>query len=411
TFTAAGEPDGITGTIEYRTDIYNPDTIHTFVRRLHHVLAAITAGPERRLSSLDIVDLEERAHLAEIGNQAVLVAPEPARVATVTELFAIQVAAAPHAIAVTFGGHNLTYRELDDASNRLAHRLIGAGASRGVPVALLMERSAAAVVGMLAALKAGAPYLAIDPALPDERITFMLTDAGPDIVISNSEHRCRVAGFGVSVVDVDDPAIDTSPQTALAHPEPDDLAYLIYTSGTTGMPKGVAIAHRNLAHLVDSSPTGLPVEQVWTQCHSYAFDFSVWEIWAALLGGGRLVVVPDEVVHSPEDFHALLVAEHVTVLTQTPSAVTALRPQGLESAALLLGGELCPVEVVQQWAPGRVMINAYGPTETTIYASMTAPLTAATVGSGVPIGAPVPGAGLVVLDSWLRPVPVGVVGE
>jgi thioesterase domain-containing protein/acyl carrier protein len=148
---------------------------------------------------------------------------------------------------------------------------------------------------------------------------------------------------------------------------------------------------------------------VWTQCHSYAFDYSVWEIWGALLHGGRLVVVPESVAHSPEDFHALLVAEHVSVFSQTPSAVGALSPQGLESAALVVAAEACPAEVVDRWAPGRVMINAYGPTETAVYASISAPLTA---GSGVvPIGAPVPGAALVVLDGWLRRVPTGVVGE
>ena len=129
--------------------------------------------------------------------------------------------------------------------------------------------------------------------------------------------------------------------------------------------------------------------QVWTQCHSYAFDFSVWEILGALLHGGRLVVVPEAVAGSPEDFHALLVAEQVSVLSQTPSAVGMLSPEGLDSVALLVGGEACPAEVVDRWAPGRVMINAYGPTETTVYVAMSAPLTA---GSGVaPIGSPVPG--------------------
>ena len=148
---------------------------------------------------------------------------------------------------------------------------------------------------------------------------------------------------------------------------------------------------------------------VWTQCHSLAFDFSVWEIWGALLCGGRLVVVPESVAGSPEDFHALLVAEQVSVLTQTPSAVGVLSPEGLESAALVVAGEACPAEVVDRWAPGRVMVNAYGPTETTMCAAMSAPLTA---GSGVvPIGSPVPGAALFVLDRWLRPVPAGVVGE
>ena len=159
-----------------------------------------------------------------------------------------------------------------------------------------------------------------------------------------------------------------------------------------------------------SLDAGLPRRgQVWTQCHSYAFDFSVWEIWGALLHGGRLVVVPESVAGSPEDFHAVLVTEQVSVLTQTPSAVAVLSPEGLDSAALVIGGEPCPAEVVDRWAPGRVMINVYGPTETTMYASMSAPLAA---GSGVvPIGAPVSGAALFVLDGWLRPVPAGVVGE
>ena len=229
------------------------------------------------------------------------------------------------------------------------------------------------------------------------------------VAITTAGLRSRLDGHDVAVIEVDDPAIDTQPSTGLPAPAPEDIAYLIYTSGTTGIPKGVAISHHNLTHLAESMPTHLPAAQVWTQCHSYAFDFSVWEIWAALLGGGRLVVVPESVAGSPDDFHALLVAEHVSVLTQTPSAVAALSPQGLESAALLLGGEACPAEVVDRWAPGRVVINAYGPTEATVYASMSAPLAA---GSGVvPIGAPVSGAALFVLDGWLRPVPAGVVGE
>ena len=219
----------------------------------------------------------------------------------------------------------------------------------------------------------------------------------------------RLDGYEVAVIEIDDPAIASQPGTALPAPAPEDIAYLIYTSGTTGTPKGVAVSHHNLAHVAESMPPHLPAAQVWTQCHSYAFDFSVWEIWAALLGGGRLVVAPEAVAGSPEDFHALLVGEQVNVLTQTPSAVAALSPQGLESAAVLLGGEACPAEVVDRWAPGRVVINAYGPTEATVYASMSAPLTAGT--GVVPIGAPVASSALFVLDGWLRPVPAGVVGE
>ena len=150
-------------------------------------------------------------------------------------------------------------------------------------------------------------------------------------------------------------------------------------------------------------------DQVWTQFHSYAFDFSVWEIWGALLHGGRLVVVPDEVARSPEDFHALLVSEQVTVLTQTPSAAAVLSTEGLPSTALVIGAEPCPAEVVDRWAPDRVMVNVYGPTETTMWLCKSAPLVA---GSGAPpIGSPTAGAAFFVLDEWLRPVPAGVVGE
>ena len=148
---------------------------------------------------------------------------------------------------------------------------------------------------------------------------------------------------------------------------------------------------------------------MWSQWHSLVFDVSVWEIFGALLFGGRLLVVPESVAGSPDDFHALLVTEQVSVLCQTPSAVGALSPEGLGSTTLVVAGEACPAELADRWAPGRVMINAYGPTEATMYAAISAPLTA---GSGVvPIGAPVPGAALFVLDGWLRPVPAGVVGE
>ncbi|WP_264993112.1 AMP-binding protein, partial [Mycobacterium montefiorense] len=233
-------------------------------------------------------------------------------------------------------------------------------------------------------------------AHPDPRIGFMLADAAPIAALTTAQLRPRLHGYDLRIIDVDDPAIDRQPAAPPPSPSPEDIAYLIYTSGTTGVPKGVAVSHRNLAHLAASTPHELPVAQVWTQCHSYGFDFSVWEIWAALLGGGRLVVVPESVTSSPRDFHALLVAEHVNVLTQTPSAAALLNPEGVESVALLLGGEACPAEVVDQWATGRLVINAYGPTEATVYASMSVPLTPGT--AVVPIGAPVSTAAMFVLD-------------
>ncbi|MBY0290179.1 MAG: amino acid adenylation domain-containing protein, partial [Mycobacteriaceae bacterium] len=405
---AVGEPAGIGGTVEFRTDVFDAVGVEVLVGRLERVLVAMTADPAQRVSSVDVLGEGERACLDELGNRGVLIEAGGAPV-SVPVLFAEQVARAPEAVAIGFEGESLTYRELDVAANRLAHLLVGLGVGRGAYVGLVLERSARAVVAMLAVLKSGAAYLAIDPGLPLARIGFLLADAAPVAVVTSTELCQRLGGFDGVVVDVGDPRIDAQPVTPMPAPEPDEIAYLIYTSGTSGVPKGVVVSHRNVTHLAASMPVGLPAVQVWTQCHSYSFDFSVWEIWAALLGGGRLVVVSDEVVGSPGAFRELLIAEGVNVLTQTPSAAGALSSHGLESVALLLGGEACPPELVDRWAPGRVVINAYGPTEATVYASMTAPLAA---GSGVvPIGAPVATAALFVLDGWLRPVPVGVVGE
>jgi amino acid adenylation domain-containing protein len=406
-WTDAGAPAGIGGTVEFRTDVFDAASIQTLVERLQRVLVAMTADPTRRLSSIDLLDDPEHARLDGIGNRAVLT--RPATGVSVPVVFVARVARTPDAVALVCEGRSMTYRELEEAANRLAQLLAGCGVGPGECVGLLLERSAAAVVAILAVLKTGAAYLPIDPGLPAARIGFMLTDAAPIAAITTAGLAGRLDGFDVLVIDVDDPAVDTCPCTALPAPGPDDIAYLIYTSGTTGVPKGVAITHQNVTQLLASLDAGLPAAGVWSQCHSLAFDVSVWEIFGALLGGGRLVVVPEVVARSPDELHDALVTEQVSVLSQTPSAVGVLSAEGLDSAALVMAGEACPAELVDRWAPGRVMVNAYGPTETTMCVAISAPLTP---GSGVvPIGSPVPGAALFVLDGWLRPVPTGVAGE
>ncbi|CPZ35568.1 Probable peptide synthetase NRP [Mycobacteroides abscessus] len=372
----------------------------------------MSVDPSRTLSSLDLLDDDEHAQLATWGNQAVL-KERPDTMPSIPAVFARQVESTPEALALTFDGQSMTYRELDEAANRLSHLLAGAGAGPGQFVALFFPRSAEAIVAILAVLKSGAAYLPIDPALPTTRIEFMLTDAAPVAAVTTAVLAHRLHGLGVPVLDVDDPAVCTQPCTAPPTPSPEDLAHLIYTSGTTGIPKGVAVTHRNVVQLFDRLDIGVELApgQVWTQFHSYAFDFSVWEIWGALLHGGRLVVVPDSVARTPEDFHDLLMRERVTVLSQTPSAAGVLSPDGLEATALVIGAEPCPPELVDRWAPGRVMVNVYGPTETTMWACKSAPLSAGSEGHGVPIGSPVAHVASFVLDRWLRPVPDGVIGE
>ncbi len=406
-WTGDGELAGIGGSVEYRTDVFDAAGVDLLVGRLQRVLTALTAEPQRSLSSVSLVDEPERTHLDMLGNRAALT--QQASDESVPELFAGQVARTPEAVALTCGGRSWSYAELDAASNRLAHLLVERGARPGQCVALLFHRSAEAIVSILAVLKSGAAYLPIDPALPAARIGFVLADATPVAVITTADLAGQLSGLGVAVVDVHDPIIDSRPATPLPVPTADDLAYLIYTSGTTGVPKGVAVSHRNITSLLASSGSGLPRAGVWSQWHSLAFDVSVWEIFGALLCGGRLVVVDESVARSPEDLHALLIDEQVTVLSQTPSAAGALSPEGLDGVTLVVAGEACPAELVERWGPGRVMLNAYGPTEATIYAAISAPLRSAP--GVVPIGTPVPKAAMFVLDSWLRPVPAGVVGE
>jgi amino acid adenylation domain-containing protein/non-ribosomal peptide synthase protein (TIGR01720 family) len=410
-FTEAGEPAGIGGTVEFRTDVFDADSIEALIERFERVLVAMTVDPTRQVSSIDVLDEGESARLDELGNRAALTQPGPAPV-SIPVLFAEHVLRAPEAVALVCGQRSWIYRELDEAANRLAHLLSGQGVGPGQSVALLLSRSAEAVVAILAVLKTGAAYLPMDPAVPAARMEFMLADAAPVAALTSADLRSRLDGHGLLVIDVGDPAVDHQPSTALPAPAADEIAYLIYTSGTTGVPKGVAVSHHSVTALIGSLDERLPGGGVWPLCHSLAFDVSVWEIFGALLRGGRLVVVPEETAASPEDLHEVLVAEQVSVLTQTPSAVAMLPGEGLESAALVVVGEACPPEVVERWAPGRLMINAYGPTETTMCVAISAPLKAGSPDSAmVPIGSPVAGAGLFVLDAWLRPVPVGVVGE
>ncbi|MGK2870419.1 MAG: amino acid adenylation domain-containing protein, partial [Mycobacterium sp.] len=402
-----GERAGIGGTVEYRTDVFDAAGIQTLVDRLERVLTAATAEPALALSAVDLLDDAERTRLDVLGHRDAVTGPTP--MVSIPELFGAVVGRTPDTVALTFQSRSLTYAELDAVSNRLAHRLIGCGAGAGQTVALLQPRSADAIIAILAVLKSGAAYLPLDPALPPARIAVVLADAAPVAVIAAADLMEHLGAYGGVVIDAHQPDGGEQPTTAPPAPAADDLAYLIYTSGTTGIPKGVAVSHRNVIALLTAPGTGLPRSGVWSQWHSLAFDVSVWEIFGALLHGGRLVVVPESVARAPEDLHALLIDEQVSVLSQTPSAAGALSPVGLDGVTLVVAGEACPAELVGRWAPGRI-INAYGPTEGTIYASISAPLQP-DPDSVVPIGSPAGGAALFVLDAWLRPVPAGVIGE
>ncbi|MFD2473312.1 non-ribosomal peptide synthetase [Amycolatopsis silviterrae] len=385
----AGRLDAV---VNYNTDLFDAATVQRLAGWVRTLLAGIAVAPQQPLCRLPWITAAERDRVLREWNPVAVASPEP----TLHRLFSAQAARTPHAVAVTCEGAELTYRELDRRANRLAHRLIAEGAGPEQLVALRLRRSADLVVAILAVLKSGAGYLPIDPDYPPARIEAMLADARPVCVVDS------IAADGQP---------DTDPGVRV---RPENTAYVIYTSGSTGVPKGVLVPHANVTRLFSSTEHwfGFGDQDVWTLFHSYAFDFSVWELWGALLHGGRLVVIPPDAVRSPEEFLALLAEQRVTVLNQTPSAF--YRLGSLPSAPLSLryvifGGEALDPVRLEEWRrrhpDGPQLINMYGITETTVH------VTYRVLDDRATVGVPIPDLRAYVLDDCLEPVPPGVTGE
>ncbi|MFC5752657.1 non-ribosomal peptide synthetase, partial [Actinomadura rugatobispora] len=429
----AGAPAGITGDIQYATDLFDEPTARALAERLERVFEQVAADPKLRVGQLDLLDEAERRRLA--AHQAA-VSDRPAPEVTLPELFERRAAETPDAVAVVSGEVSWTYAELDERANRLAHELIDRGAGPETLVGVVLERSAELVMTVLAVVKAGAAYVPVDPGYPDGRIAYMLADAAPAVVVCTNATAGAAAagGGGDGRLVLDDPAVaaalaarpGTPPADAgrAVAPRPGHPAYVIYTSGSTGRPKGVVVPHAGVVRLLTETEHwfGFGPDDVWTLFHSYAFDFSVWELWGALAYGGRLVVVPYPVSRSPRDFLALLAAERVTVLNQTPSAFYQLMAADTEAPAaglalrfVVFGGEALEPARLAGWCarrPEAVPVNMYGITETTVHVTH-APLDARTCAEerASVIGVPIPDLRVHVLDDWLRPVPPGVTGE
>ncbi|GAB2867015.1 hypothetical protein GCM10022221_79600 [Actinocorallia aurea] len=399
-----GSPAGLEGELEYALDLYDPATARTFVARFERLLTGLLAAPDAPVGDAPLLADDERALLdAWAGGEGAADGS-----GTIHAVFERRAAETPDAPAVTFEGTTLTYGELNAAANRLARHLIEKGAGPERFVALRLPRSERLVMAVLAVLKTGAAYVPIDPDYPEERIAYTLEDSAPVFTVDSALlSSVDLAGYPDT-----DPSVEMSPE----HP-----AYVIYTSGSTGKPKGVVVPHRNVLRLMTSTEHwfGFGAEDVWTLFHSYAFDFSVWELWGPLLYGGRLVVVPYAVTRSPGEFLDLLAAERVTVLNQTPSAFYQLMAaddgRDLALRYVVFGGEALELKRLADWyARGRdtVLVNMYGITETTVHVSYIA-LDAGycATAPGSVIGAGIPDLGVRVLDGRLRPVPPGVVGE
>ncbi|MFE2930949.1 amino acid adenylation domain-containing protein [Streptomyces sp. NPDC059278] len=360
--------------------------------------------------------------------------PAPVPPATLGELFDAAADRDPAATAVTRcaldgATRSLTYGELADAKNELAAVLRAAGAGPGKRVAVAVPRSVEQVVALVATVTAGGAYVPLDLAYPDERLEYILADAAPQVVLVDREQRDRFtrllarADVKAEVLVQGDelPRVTTGPAAA-----PHDPAYVIYTSGSTGRPKGVAVPHSAVvALLANTAPDmGFGPDDVWVQFHSFAFDFAVWELWGALAHGGELLVPEYALTRSPVDFHRLVRERGVTVLNQTPSAfhrfIEADRHAGEPVTALrriVFGGEALDLGRLRGWVErygtgSPELVNMYGITETTVHVTHRV-LTDEDFAAGddvSPIGGPIPGLVVHLLDDRLRPVPPGRVG-
>ncbi len=419
--------------VEYSTSLFEQETIRRFIGHWLTMLAAVVADPHARVRDLDLMPAAEREAVLSFGR---LTGAEPAAV-RIDQQVSRQAAATPDAIAITGDSTALTYRQLDTAASRLARHLLTAGITPRDIVAVCATRTPDTIITLLAILRTGAAYLPLDPAHPADRLAYLLADSRAAHVITFPGTAASVPPGPWQAIPVTSAATGFARYPATPPPaaiSPADTAYVIYTSGSTGRPKGVAVTHASitatLAAVQDRFRFG-PAD-TWTLFHSAGFDYSVWEMWGPLTTGGRLVVIPHWQSRTPEAFYRLVAAEHVTVLTQTPSAFTEFdradtaSPEPLALRWIILAGEPLQPPAIRRWttrhgwgadeaAPGRHrgprLANMYGITEATIHTTficldegcLDQPLTV--------VGGPLGHASAQIVDGAGGLCPVGVVGE
>ncbi|WP_217712224.1 non-ribosomal peptide synthetase [Streptomyces sp. NA02950] len=410
-----GAPAGIVGSLQYSTDLFDEPTAVALAARLARVLEQVATHPDVRISQVDVLDDTERHTVLEAWQDSA----RPVAAATLPDLFRARAAHTPGAPALIGDDVTLTYAELDERSDRVAQWLTGRGIGPEDRIGLLMERSAELVVVVLGVAKAGAAYIPVDPNYPTERIGFILADAAPALVVCTDGTAALLAATaGVERVVWDDPTTvaEVAACPAVAPPvvpRPAHPAYVIYTSGSTGTPKGVVVTHAGLAGL-----SGAQIERFGVgpgsrvlQFAALGFDASVWELVMALASGAALVTPPADRMPPHGPLEDLLGDYGITHVTLPPSVLAGATRLPDCVGTVVVAGEACPPSLVTAWSHRLDLINAYGPTETTICATMSAALTDAPERTTVPIGGPVWNTRTYVLDELLRPVAPGVTGE
>ncbi len=417
--------NGLAGKWLYNTDLFNSSTIERLNGHFQNLLESIVTNPQQPISELNILTAKERQQLLFEWNNTQIEYPQDK---CIHHWFEEQVEQTPDAVAVVFEKQQLTYRQLNTRANQLANYLITLGVKADTLVGICVERSLEMMVGILGILKAGGAYVPLDPKNPQDRLEYILTNAQVQILLTQSELvNILPVCEQIICLDTDNEKIakysDTNPIVSV---QSNNIAYIIYTSGSTGKPKGVLVSHYNVVRLFTATESWYHFNEgdVWTLFHSFAFDFSVWEIWGALLYGGRVVIVPYLVTRDTDAFYDLLVSEQVTVLNQTPSAfyqlieadkLAKLKAE-LSLRFVIFGGEALNLSNLQPWFERHgdqspQLVNMYGITETTVHVTYR-PLTLADAkATSSFIGRPIPDLQVYLLDQHLQPVPIGVWAE
>ncbi|MET8059987.1 amino acid adenylation domain-containing protein [Streptomyces microflavus] len=411
------QPDGDRLRYEFRTDVFDAVTARRIAGQTAQVLSGGTRDPSAGIDSLELAGAEEQADLQALGRA--VTEPVDARLEA---LFERQVALGPDRVALSSGDRRLSYRELDEQANWLALRLAGRGIGPGQRVGIRLARPDHRVTVLLAALKAGAAYVPVDPAAPPERQRDIAELAGIALLVTDDDRAPAPAGTPVELLPHRLPSAVSGPTPAGS---PDDAAYALFTSGSTGRPKGVEVAHRNVVRLFATTRGlfGFGAQDTWLNAHAITFDASVWEIYGAVLHGGRVVIAPADAVRDPEAMVALVEGEGITMLTISPTAFDGFRDAALERGASfdrLRYGVLCaealnPAALTtwfERWGErSPALVNMYGITETTVHSTFHR-LSAADVREGRSrIGTGLPDTPVHVLDRRGRPAPFGVPGE
>ncbi|MCU5053216.1 non-ribosomal peptide synthetase [Bacillus cereus] len=414
--------------IDYREELFSKEEIKRFFNVMLAIMENTFEKPKQKVAEIEIIsDEDKRRSLVEFNNPKL---DFPSQV-TIHEMFERQAMIYPNAIAVTYEKEKITYKELNERANQLAHYLQKKGVGPDTLVGLCVERSHEMIVGILGVLKAGGAYVPLDLTYPEQRLQYILEDASIQLFVTQEslkELKWLPENVEAICLDRDQDEIWKESKTLpVSSVGPQNLAYVIYTSGSTGNPKGVMIEHHNVIRLFKSTDCWYQFNEkdTWTLFHSYAFDFSVWEIWGALLYGGKLVVVPYWISRSPKDFYQLLVEEEVTVLNQTPSAFRQLiqvceqedKNKNLQLRYVIFGGEALEPTSLLPWfqrygEKNPQLINMYGITETTVHVTYY-PITLDDVqhASRSNIGKRIPDLEVYILDAYQQPVPIGVDGE